>query len=148
MHCYWHKQNVLLQMVGCYMYIHCYYSFTNVSFHETHTQNSHSQFNSHPVNNLITYIYEVWPFLFPHKYCIDRVILETQDWKCSAKCYPLSIHHLVTISLLKAVSILDRLEMLKTLSLVLSVLPPLYFRVSQRLRRCLNMWKGAIPGQA
>lgn len=41
---------------------------------------------------------------------VDHVIMETQDWKQTAKCYPLLIRHLVVISLVQAVPILDRLE--------------------------------------
>lgn len=40
---------------------------------------------------------------------VDHVILETQDWNQPAKCY-LLIHHLVIISLVQAVPILDCLE--------------------------------------
>ncbi len=90
------------------MYILCYYSFTNVSCHETLAQYSHFQFNSHPVNNLITY-YEVWPFSLPHKYCRSCYCGDTR-LKSAFKVQPSLNSPLVIISLVQAVPILDCLE--------------------------------------
>lgn len=59
--------------------------------------------------------------------------------KTARKAQHSLIHHLVTINLVQTVPILDCLEMLKMLFLSLSALPSLYFGVSQRLRRHLNM---------